>query len=65
MFLGFKLLAELYIQTEDNLPDKLVEQVLVETALTAYDNASNGNKTRGGMRTASDMYETPNEETLV
>jgi protein transport protein SEC39 len=31
-----------------------VEKVVVESAMTFYDNASNGNKTRGGIKRASE-----------
>jgi hypothetical protein len=31
-----------------------VEKVVVESAMASYDNASNGNKTRGSMKKASD-----------
>jgi hypothetical protein len=31
-----------------------VEKVVVESAMASYDNASNGNKTRGGIKRASE-----------
>ena len=34
----------------------VVEDVVMEVAMSCYDGASNGNKTRGGIRRASDMY---------
>jgi hypothetical protein len=36
-----------------------VEQAVKEAIFTAYDNASNGNRTRGGMKRAYDMYVSP------
>ena len=33
-----------------------MEQLIVEAGWKAYDNASNGNKTRGGVKKASQMY---------
>lgn len=54
----FPLIEQLHIRPASGrgplpLPD--VEQVILETALHHYDNASNGNRTRGGMKRASDI----------
>ena len=37
------------------LPLHEVEKALLEVAMKSYDNASNGNRTRGGVKKASDM----------
>lgn len=37
------------------LKPEQVEAAVTEAIFTAYDNASNGNKTRGGMKRAADM----------
>lgn len=37
------------------LPRDEVEAVVTNSILNAFDNASNGNRTRGGMKRASDM----------
>jgi len=37
------------------LDRKQVEEAVVEAIFEAYDNASNGNRTRGGMKRAYDM----------
>ena len=37
-----------------NIPKEKLEGVIITSALEAYDNASNGNRTRGGMKKASD-----------
>ena len=33
-----------------------LEKVILDQAMRCYDNASNGNRTRGSMKKASDMY---------
>ena len=33
-----------------------MERIVLATAMEAYDGATNGNKTRGGMKKANDMY---------
>ena len=40
------------------LPREKVEKVVLAVAMEAYDGASNGNKTRGGVRRANEMYVT-------
>lgn len=32
-----------------------VEKLILDTAMSSYDNASNGNKNRGGVKRASEM----------
>ena len=47
----------LYLQderSEHRLPKEIVERVVLAKAMEAYDGASNGNRTRGSMRKASD-----------
>lgn len=56
---GHMMVAEMYIRDTSNtvLTSEAIEQVIASTALQFYDSASNGNKTRGHMKKASDMYE--------
>ena len=52
----YRLAAHIYIQSGNSpLPRSKVEKVILEAALHHYDNASNGNRTRGGMKRAFDM----------
>lgn len=53
----FDLAVRLYItdQTEV-LPPASVERIVLAKAMQAYDSASNGNKTRGGVKKANDLY---------
>jgi len=47
----------LYLKDEcssNRLPKETVEQIVLAKAMEAYDGASNGNRTRGGMKKASD-----------
>lgn len=46
---------DLYTQSESPLNATQVEAAVVEAIFAAYDNASNGNRTRGGMKKAYDM----------
>ena len=34
----------------------MVEKTVIDAALASYDSASNGNRNRGGVRKAADMY---------
>lgn len=45
-------------QTDSPLSKKIVESVVLNAALSAYDAASNGNRTRGGVRKASEIIST-------
>ena len=48
---------KIYLQEENSgsrLPKDTVEQVVLAKTMEAYDGASNGNRTRGGMKKASD-----------
>ncbi len=38
-----------------HLPEGDVQRVVLAKAMEAYDGASNGNRTRGGMKKANDM----------
>jgi hypothetical protein len=57
----YNLIAKTYIQDLDPATDLTindVEQVIISTALHHYDNASNGNRTRGGVKKAADIIAT-------
>ena len=56
MAVGYDLAIGLYLKSSTNLlqPER-VEQLVVDKVMEAYDGASNGNRTRGGMKIASDM----------
>jgi hypothetical protein len=41
---------------KSTLPKDEVETIVTNSILNAFDNASNGNRTRGGMKRASDMH---------
>ena len=56
MNIDFKLAKDIYCAPSMGpLSPEQVETVILEVALSAYDNASNGNKTRGGVKKASEM----------
>lgn len=57
---GFDFASSVYITNESQqlLPFSRVEQVILDKAMEAYDGASNGNRTRGGIKRANDMYGT-------
>lgn len=52
--LGYALATET-ITSNSALSSTQAEDVVVAKALEAYDSASNGNKTRGGIKKANDM----------
>jgi hypothetical protein len=57
----YQLVAEIYIQPlsgQPLLPLDEVERVVLEAALYQFDNASNGNRTRGGMKRAFEIVST-------
>jgi hypothetical protein len=57
--LGYRLALDIYVQapvSERPLPPSQVEKVVIDAVLASYDNASNGNKTRGGIKKALDTY---------
>ncbi|KAJ4304553.1 hypothetical protein N0V90_000079 [Kalmusia sp. IMI 367209] len=53
----YPLAIQLYVRPTSDRPLALVdvEKVIVTAAMHHYDNASNGNRTRGGMKRASDI----------
>lgn len=57
MIAGYGLAIKLYLEAATpSLPGPAVEQIVLGKAMEAYDGASNGNKTRGGMKKATDMF---------
>jgi hypothetical protein len=53
---GYDLAIKLYLKSSQrSLPSDSVERIILATAMEAYDGATNGNKTRGGMKKANDM----------
>lgn len=55
MLAEYQLAVDLYTKSESPLNAPQVEAAVQEAIFTAYDNASNGNRTRGGMKRAYDM----------
>ena len=54
---GYELAINLCLKSSNHvLPPESVERIVFMTAMEAYDGATNGNKNRGGMKKASDMY---------
>ncbi|KAJ5364185.1 uncharacterized protein N7496_009898 [Penicillium cataractarum] len=53
----YQLAVDLYTQPESPLNASQVEAAVVEAIFAAYDNASNGNRTRGGMKKAYDILQ--------
>jgi hypothetical protein len=54
----YSLIIDTYIKASENsryLASKDVEAIIVEVALNHYDNATNGNRTRGSMKKASEI----------
>jgi hypothetical protein len=49
------LAVNIYTADESPLKPEQVEAAAMETIITFYDNASNGNRTRGRMKKALDM----------
>ena len=49
------MIEQIYLNDETALPSARAEEILLSKALEAYDSASNGNKTRGGIKKANDM----------
>jgi protein transport protein SEC39 len=55
----YPLIIGTYIKSSDTgLSSKEVEEVVISSTLKHYDNASNGNRTRGEMKKASEMIST-------
>jgi protein transport protein SEC39 len=53
------LAADIFASKTSPLKSSQVEAMVSEAIITSYDNASNGNKTRGKMKKALDMYVYP------
>ena len=51
----YTLPVKIYCKEDSPLPGNVLKESLLHTALSAYDAASNGNRTRGGVRKASDI----------
>jgi protein transport protein SEC39 len=54
----YKLAIDLYCRSSPPLPMARVKDTLISVILASYDNASNGNKTRGGIKKAADIITT-------
>jgi hypothetical protein len=53
---GYALARSIYEDDLDQrLAPKMLQDTIYATALTAYDNASNPNRTRGGLKKCDDM----------
>lgn len=53
---AYNLAINLYIKSsEGHLSEERIEQIVLTKAMEAYDSATNGNRTRGGMKKANDM----------
>ncbi|KAI2788738.1 hypothetical protein POX_e06759 [Penicillium oxalicum] len=53
----YQLAAKIYLQPGSPMNVEQVEAAVVEAIFAAYDNASNGNRTRGGMLKANDLLQ--------
>ncbi|KAG2418343.1 hypothetical protein HFD88_001444 [Aspergillus terreus] len=53
----YDLAVDIYVTTGSALSSDQVEEAIKEAIFTAYDNASNGNRTRGGVKRASDILQ--------
>ncbi|KAG8534057.1 uncharacterized protein KY384_000900 [Bacidia gigantensis] len=51
----YNLPMNLYCKKDSPLPSSTVKETIIDAALSAYDAASNGNRTRGGIKKASDI----------
>lgn len=57
LFLGYDLAVHVYcMQDQRPIADGTLERTILSVAMSFYDGASNGNRTRGGVRKASEMY---------
>ncbi len=53
---AYRLAIELYLKSSQSyLPADRIEDVVLQEAMEAYDGASKGNRTRGGVKKANDM----------
>lgn len=55
IFLGYNLATNIYCTEEPPLPRTMVRDTVIDVAFASYDSASNGNKTRGGVRKSAEM----------
>ncbi|PYH43197.1 secretory pathway Sec39 family protein [Aspergillus saccharolyticus JOP 1030-1] len=53
----YQLAVDIYLGSNSTLSSLKVEEAVKETIYTAYDNASNGNRTRGGMKRAYEILQ--------
>lgn len=54
---GYSLAVHIYCMQDDRpIPDDVLEETILNVVMSFYDGASNGNRTRGGVRKASEMY---------
>ncbi|RAL09949.1 secretory pathway Sec39 family protein [Aspergillus homomorphus CBS 101889] len=53
----YNLAVNTYLSSDATLTPSKVEEAVKETIYTAYDNASNGNRTRGGMKRAYEILQ--------
>jgi len=53
--LAFAFARQIYVQTHA-LPAEVLEKTVLEVFYRYYDNATNGNRTRGGMKNAFQTY---------
>jgi hypothetical protein len=57
IILGYSLARSLYEDNPDKpLSDKVLQNTICAAAYNAVDNASNPNRTRGGLKKCDDMY---------
>jgi protein transport protein SEC39 len=58
MLAGFHLVEHTFVRKQERHPlsEAEIEECVMEVFFHYYDNASNGNRTRGGMKKASDLY---------
>lgn len=55
---NYSLVDSIYVNDDSDksrMPKEELEQVIIDEAMSCYDNASNGNRNRGSMKKASDM----------
>ena len=53
--LAFALAREMFVKPR-SLPAEVIEQVILEIFYSFYDAGTNGNRTRGSMKNAFQMY---------
>lgn len=55
LIVAFTLAREMFVRTQA-LPAEILEKSILEAFYRFYDNATNGNRTRGGMKNAFQTY---------